>query len=167
VAVGGTPSSVLRAAKLGLPLTIAIIGGLPRQFAELTTYYRNEYVNAGHDIGSLQLCINSHAYLADDSRQAANEFFPVYAAVMSKIGRERGWPPTTREQFEYMRSPTGSLLAGSPQEVIDKILYEHELFGNTRFMVQFSVGTLPHNQMMHAIELFGNVVAPAVRKSLG
>ena len=85
---------------------------------------------------------------------------------MSKIGRERGWPPTTREQFEFMRSPKGSLLVGSPQQVIDKILYEHELFGNTRFMVQFSVGTLPHKQMMHAIELFGNVVAPAVRKAL-
>ena len=85
---------------------------------------------------------------------------------MTKIGRERGWPPTTREQFNAMKSPSGSLLVGSAQQVIDKILYEHELFGNTRFMVQFSVGTLPHKQMMHAIELFGNVVAPAVRKAL-
>jgi len=167
VAIGGTPSSVLRAATLGLPLTIAIIGGMPRQFVELTKYYREEYIKAGHDINKLQLCINSHAYIADDSLQAANEFFPVYASVMSKIGRERGWPPTTREQFEMMRSPSGSLLAGSPQQVIDKILYEYELFHNTRFMVQFSVGTLPHKQMMHAIELFGNVVAPAVRKALG
>jgi len=166
VAIGGTPSSVLRAATLGLPLTIAIIGGMPRQFAELTKYYRDEYIKAGHDINNLQLCINSHAYIADNSDQAANEFFPVYAAVMSKIGRERGWPPTTHDQFEVMRSPTGSLLAGSPQQVIDKILYEYELFHNTRFMVQFSVGTLPHKQMMHAIELFGNVVAPAVRKAL-
>lgn len=167
VAIGGTPSSVLRAASLGLPLTIAIIGGMPRQFVELTKYYRSEYIKAGHDITKLQLCINSHAYIADDSRQAGNEFFPVYAAVMSKIGRERGWPPTTREQFEFMRSSEGALLVGSPQQVINKILYEHELFGNTRFMVQFSVGTLPHKQMMHSIELFGNVVAPAVRKALG
>lgn len=167
VAIGGTPSSVLRAATLGLPLTIAIIGGMPRQFVELTNYYRQEYVKAGHDINRLQLCINSHAYIADDSLQAANEFFPVYAAVMTEIGRERGWPPTTREQFEMMRSPAGSLLAGSPQQVIDKILYEYELFHNKRFMVQFSVGTLPHMQMLHAIELFGNVVAPAVRKALG
>ena len=83
---------------------------------------------------------------------------------MSKIGRERGWPPTTKEQFEFMRNPKGALLGGSPQQVIDKILYEHRLFSNTRFMVQFSVGTLPHGQMMHAIELFGNVVAPAVKK---
>ena len=166
IAIGGTPSSVLRAAKLGLPLTIAIIGGKPEQFVPHTEYYRDEYVKAGHDINTLQLCINSHAYIADDSQQAANEFFPVYAQVMTKIGRERGWPPTTREQFEYMRSPSGALLVGSPQQVIDKILYEHELFGFTRFMVQFSVGTMPHKQMMRSIELFGNVVAPAVKKAL-
>lgn len=166
VAIGGTPSSVLRAAKLGLPLTIAIIGGTPDRFAPYTDYYRNEFVKAGHDIKTLQLCINSHAYIADDAKKAADEFFPPYAQVMSRIGRERGWPPTTREQFDFMRSPQGALLVGSPQQVIDKILYEHELFGNTRFMVQFSVGTLPHKQMMHAIELFGNVVAPAVRKAL-
>lgn len=166
VAIGGTPASVLRAAKLGLPLTIAIIGGKPEQFVPHTQYYRDEFVKAGHDINALQLCINSHAYIADNSQQAANEFFPVYAQVMTKIGRERGWPPTTLEQFEYMRTATGALLVGSPQQVIDKILYEHELFGNTRFMVQFSVGTLPHKQMMHAIELFGTIVAPAVKKAL-
>jgi probable LLM family oxidoreductase len=166
VAIGGTPSSVLRAASMGLPLTIAIIGGEPERFVPYTKYYREEFVKAGHDISTLQLCINSHAYIADDAQQAADEFFPTYAYVMSKIGRERGWPPTTRQQFEFMRGATGSLLVGSPQQVIDKILYEHELFGNTRFMVQFSVGTLPHKQMMHAIELFGNVVAPAVRKAL-
>jgi probable LLM family oxidoreductase len=166
VAIGGTPASVLRAAKMGLPLTIAIIGGRPDQFVPHVKYYRDEFVKAGHDISTLQLCINSHAYIADNPTQAADEFFPVYAYVMSKIGRERGWPPTTREHFEYMCSPVGSLLVGSSQQVIDKILYEHELFSNTRFMVQFSVGTLPHNQMMHAIELFGNIVAPAVRKAL-
>jgi probable LLM family oxidoreductase len=166
VAIGGTPASVLRAAKMGLPLTIAIIGGTPDQFVPYTKFYRDEFIKAGHDPANLQLCINSHAYIADDSQLAADEFFPPYAYVMSKIGRERGWPPVTREQFEFMRSPTGSLLVGSPQQVIDKILYEHELFHNTRFMVQFSVGTLPHHQMMHAIELFGNIVAPAVRKAL-
>ncbi|MEP6844875.1 MAG: LLM class flavin-dependent oxidoreductase [Panacibacter sp.] len=166
IAIGGTPASVLRAAKLGLPLTIAIIGGTPAQFAPYTKFYREEFIKAGHDIYTLQLCINSHAYIADSEQQAADEFFPPYAEVMTRIGRERGWPPTTREQFDLMRRPTGALLAGSPQQVIDKILYEHELFHNTRFMVQFSVGTLPHKQMMHAIELFGNVVAPAVRKVL-
>ena len=166
IAIGGTPASVLRAATLGLPLTIAIIGGTPQQFVPHTKYYRDEFAKAGHDINTLQLCINSHAYIADDSTKAADEFFPVYAAVMSRIGRERGWPPTTREQFDFMRSSVGALLVGSPQQVIDKILYEFELFANTRFMVQFSVGTLPHKQMMHAIELFGTVVAPAIRKAL-
>jgi len=166
IAIGGTPASVLRAAKLGLPLTIAIIGGMPSQFVPHTMYYRDEFIKAGHDIGTLQLCINSHAYIADSSKQAADEFYPVYAQVMSKIGRERGWPPTTREQFDMLKGPKGSLLVGSPQEVIDKILYEHGLFRNTRFMVQFSVGTLPHLQMMHAIELFGTRVAPEIRKAL-
>lgn len=166
VAIGGTPASVLRAAKLGLPLTIAIIGGTPAQFAPYTKFYREEFIKAGHDITKLQLCINSHAYIADNPQQAADEFFPPYAQVMTRIGRERGWPPTTSEQFEFMRQPSGALLVGSPQQVIDKILYEYELFNNTRFMVQFSVGTLPHKQMMHAIELFGNIVAPAVRKAL-
>lgn len=85
---------------------------------------------------------------------------------MTKIGRERGWPPTTREQFEFMRSPQGALLVGSTQEVIDKILYEHELFGHTRFLAQMSVGTMPHQQLMHSIELFGTIVAPAVKKAL-
>src|SRR5437868_2163080 len=166
VAIGGTPASVLRAAKMGLPLTIAIIGGTPDQFIPYTKFYHDEFIKAGYDPSKLQLCINSHAYIADNSQQAADEFFPPYAYVMSKIGRERGWPSTTREQFELMRSPTGSLLVGSPQQIIDKILYEHELFGNTRFMVHFSVGTLLHHQMMHAIELFGNMVAPAIHKAL-
>ena len=166
VAIGGTPESVLRAAKMGLPITIAIIGGEPKRFVPYTEFYKAEYIKAGHDISKLQLCINSHAYIADDSHQAADEFFPSYSYVMSRIGRERGWPPTTRTQFEYLRSPEGALLVGSPQQVIDKILYEHELFQFTRFMVQFSVGTLPHKQMMRAIELFGNVVAPAVKKAL-
>ena len=166
VAIGGTPESVLRAATMGLPLTIAIIGGTPQQFVPYTAYYREEFIKAGHDISTLQLCINSHAYIANDSQKAADEFFPTYAYVMGKIGQERGWPPITREQFDFMCSPKGSLLVGSPQQVIDKILYEHELFGNTRFMVQFSVGTLPHKQMMHAIELFGSVVIPAVRKAV-
>jgi probable LLM family oxidoreductase len=166
VAIGGTPASVLRAAKMGLPLTIAIIGGAPSQFAPYTKFYQDEFIKAGNDIANMQVCINSHGYIAVDAQQAADEFFPPYAQVMTKIGGERGWPPTSREQFDFMRSPTGALLIGSPQQVIDKILYQHELFANTRFMIQFSVGTLPHKQMMRAIELYGTVVAPAVRKAL-
>ena len=99
--------------------------------------------------------------------QAADEFYPSYAYVMSKIGRERGWPPMNRAQYEVLRSPRGALAVGSPQEVIDKILFLHELFGQQRYIAQFSVGTIPHDRMMRSIELFGTVVAPAVRKQLG
>jgi alkanesulfonate monooxygenase SsuD/methylene tetrahydromethanopterin reductase-like flavin-dependent oxidoreductase (luciferase family) len=115
-------------------------------------------------MSKLQVGINSHTYIADDSQKAADEFYPTYADVMSKIGRERGWPATTRQQYDASSSSHGALLVGSPQEVIDKILYEYELFRNTRFLAQMSVGTLPHHQMMRSIELFGNKVAPEVRK---
>jgi probable LLM family oxidoreductase len=166
IAVGGTPQSVVRAGTLGLPLALAIIGGEPARFAALVELYRNAGRQAGHDPARLAVSINSHAYVADDSRRAADEFFPSYAAQMSQIGRERGWPPTTREQFEAMRSPRGALAVGSPQEVIDKILAQHEIFRHQRFMAQLSVGTMPHDRIMHAIELLGTKVAPAVRHEL-
>ena len=164
IAVGGTPGSVIRAGTLGVPMALAIIGGTPYQFASLVQLYRDTYKKAGHDMGKLQLGINSHVYVADDSQQAADEFYPTYAEVMSKIGKERGWPPTNRQQYEASRSSHGALLVGSPEQVIDKILYEYELFHNTRFLAQMSVGTLPHHQMMRSIELFGNKVAAEVRK---
>jgi probable LLM family oxidoreductase len=166
IAVGGTPSSVARAARLNLPVALAIIGGLPQQFAPLIQMYRDTAVKAGHAADQLQIGINSHVYIADESQQAADEFYPSYAEIMTRLGRERGWPPHSRQQYEASRSPRGSLLVGSPQQVIDKILYEYELFRNTRFLAQMSVGTLPHRQMMRSIELFGTVVAPAVRKAI-
>ena len=166
VAVGGTPASVVRAANYGLPMALAIIGGGPERFVGFTDLYKKTYQEAGHDATQLQLAINSHGYLADDSQRAADEFYGPYAHVMSKIGRERGWPAMNREHYEMLRGPSGSLLVGSPQEVIEKILWEHELFRNTRFLLHISVGTLPHAQVMHSIELLGNVVAPAVRKAV-
>jgi len=166
IAVGGTPESVIRAATLNLPMALAIIGGYPDRFVPLINLYRTTAKKAGHDLQQTQISINSHVYIADTSQQAADEFFPPYAYIMSKIGKERGWPPTTRQQFDLMRSPEGSLLVGSPQEVAEKILYEYELFGNTRFMAQMSVGSLPHQQMMRSIELFGTKVAPEVRKHI-
>jgi probable LLM family oxidoreductase len=166
IAVGGTPESVVRAGTLGLPLALAIIGGEPARFAPLVELYRNAGRRAGHDPATLAVSINSHAYVADDAPRAADEYFPSYAAQMSHIGRERGWPPTTRAQFEAMRSPRGALAVGSPQEVIDKILAQHEIFRHQRFMAQFSVGTMPHDRIMHAIELLGTRVAPAVRHEL-
>src|SRR4249919_1074677 len=162
IAVGGTPESVVRAATLGLPMALAIIGGNPAQFQSLVGLYRKTAATAGHQ--KLPLAVHSHGYISEDSQQAADEFFPSYAYVMSNIGRERGWPPTTRAQFEAGRSKQGALLVGSPQQVIDKILFEKELFGLDRFLLHVSVGTMPHAQIMHSIELFGTIVAPAIRK---
>ncbi|RYD72904.1 MAG: LLM class flavin-dependent oxidoreductase, partial [Sphingobacteriales bacterium] len=166
VGVGGTPNSVIRAATKGLPMALAIIGGMPERFTDFTDLYKETWKKAGHDESKLQLAINSHGYIADDSQKAADEFYGPYAYVMSKLGKERGWSSMDKQYFEYMRSPKGSLLVGSPQQVIDKILYEYELFGNTRFMLHISVGTLPHKNVMRAIELLGTVVAPAVKKAL-
>jgi alkanesulfonate monooxygenase SsuD/methylene tetrahydromethanopterin reductase-like flavin-dependent oxidoreductase (luciferase family) len=166
IAVGGTPQSVVRAALLGLPLAIAIIGGQPENFAPLARLYRQAAGEAGHDPTELPISINSHTYVAETSRQAGDEYFPTYAAMMNRIGRERGWGPMGRRQFEAGRSPHGALLVGSPEEVVEKILYEHGLFGNERFMAQISVGALPHEKVMRAIELFGTEVAPAVHKEL-
>ena len=164
VAVGGTPASVIRAGKMGLPLAMAIIGGSPAQFVKLVELYRKSSADAGK--GKLPLAVHSHGYISKNSQQAADEFFPSYAYVMSQIGRERGWPPTTRAQFEAGRSSQGSLLVGSPQEVIDKIMFEQKLFGLDRFLLHTSVGTMPHHQVMQSIELFGTAVAPVIRKEL-
>ena len=166
IAIGGTAQSVIRAGTMGLPMALAIIGGEPKQFVLHIKLYRDTWVKSGHDIKDLQLGINSHVYIADNSQQAADEFYPSYASVMTKIGKERGWSPMNRTQFEAMRSKQGSLLVGSPEEVTDKILYEHELFGNTRFLAQMSVGSMPHAQTMRSIELFGTKVAPVIRKSV-
>jgi probable LLM family oxidoreductase len=166
IAVGGTPQSVVRAALLGLPLAIAIIGGQPERFVPLARLYRETASRAGHDPALLPISINSHTYVAETSERASDEYFPTYAAMMNRIGRERGWPPMSRAQFEAGRSPRGALLVGSPEEVTEKILFEHDLFGNQRFMAQISVGALPHEHVMRAIELFGTEVAPAVRKEI-
>jgi alkanesulfonate monooxygenase SsuD/methylene tetrahydromethanopterin reductase-like flavin-dependent oxidoreductase (luciferase family) len=166
IAVGGTPESVIRAGTLGLPLALAIIGGQPARFAQLISLYREAGRKAGHDPAQLKVSINSHGYIADDSRRAADEAFPSYAEVMSRIGRERGWPPLTRGRFEAERSPRGALLIGTPEEVVDKILWEHELFHHDRFLLQLSVGTMPHDRIMRAIELLGTKVAPLVRNAV-
>lgn len=167
IAVGGTPASVVRAATLGLPLAIAIIGGAYAAFGPLVDLYRDTARRAGHDPSTLPVSINSPAYIADTSLQVATEFAGPFLAVFSRIGRERGWGPMGREQFDALRSPTGALVAGSPQEVIDKILAQHEIFRHQRFMAQIGIGTLPHANIMRAIELLGTVVAPAVRKAVG
>jgi alkanesulfonate monooxygenase SsuD/methylene tetrahydromethanopterin reductase-like flavin-dependent oxidoreductase (luciferase family) len=163
-AVGGTPQSAVRAGTLGLPMALAIIGGYPDKFVPFINLYRESGKKAGHE--NLPLGINSHVYVAETSQQAGDEFYPAYSAMMNRIGRERGWAPLRRMDFDAMRSPTGSLLVGSVDEVVDKILYEHSLFKNSRFLAQMSVGIMPHDKILRSIELFGGKVAPAVKKAL-
>jgi probable LLM family oxidoreductase len=166
IAVGGSPNSVARAGLLGLPLAVAIIGGEPERFAPLVDLYRNAARQGGHDAAALPVGINSHGFVGDDSKQAADDFFPAYAAMMNRIGRERGWRPLTRPQFEMGRAPNGHLLVGNPEEVAEKILFEHEVFGNDRFLMQMSVGPMPHDKVLRSIELFGTEVAPRVREEV-
>ena len=166
IAVGGTPQSVVRAGTLGIPMALAIIGGQPERFAPIADLYRESLRRAGHDPAGVPLSINSHGYIAEDSQRAADEAFGPYSVTMGRIGRERGWPPPTRERFEAERGPRGALLVGDPQEVIDKMLFEHQLFGYQRFLMQVSVGTMPHEKVMRSIELLGTVVAPAVRAAI-
>ena len=166
IAVGGTPQSVVRAATLGLPMALAIIGGSPERFVPFVELYRETARRVGRDPATLPISINSHGFIADTAMQAADEAFPPFAEMMGRIGRERGWPPPSRRQFDAEISPRGALLVGDPQQVIDKILWEHELFGHQRFLMQMSVGTMPHDRIMRSIELLGTVVAPAVRATL-
>lgn len=167
IAVGGTPQSVVRAGLLGLPLAIAIIGGMPENFVPLVELYRRASRQAGHDPAGLELSINSHGFIADDAQQAADDVYPATIAVMNKIGRERGWPPMSRQQFEAARTLRGANFVGDPDQVIEKILFQHQLFDHTRFLIQLSVGTMPHHKMMRAIELLGTQVAPVVRQEVG
>jgi probable LLM family oxidoreductase len=166
IAVGGNPQSVVRAGTLGLPLALAIIGGMPERFAPLIGLYREAARRAGRDPAQLSVGINTHAFVADTAQAAADTFFPSYAEQMSRVGRERGWPPTTQAQFDASCGPRGALAVGSPQQVIDKILFQHEVFKHDRYLAQLAVGTVPHRAMMRAIELLGTKVAPAVRKAL-
>ncbi len=167
IAVGGTPESVVRAAALGLPLALAIIGGIPEQFAGLVDLYNRAVAQAGHDRSQLALSINSHGFIADDAQEARDVAFPPFAQVMNKIGRERGWPPMSRQQFDASTTLRGANFVGNPDQIIEKILYQHEIFNHDRFLLQMSVGTMPHHKMMHAIELLGTKVAPVVREEIG
>ena len=166
IAVGGTPQSVVRAASLGLPLAIAIIGGEPEHFAPLVDLYRQAATRAGRDPAKLPVGINSHGFIADTSQAAADVAWLPTSQTMSRIGRERGWSPMTRAQYDASHQLRGASFTGSPQQVVDKILFQHEFFQHDRFLLQMSVGTMPHDKMLHAIELFGTKVAPQVRAAL-
>ena len=166
VAVGGTPESAVRAGTLGLPMALAIIGGMPERFAGFVGLYRDAGARAGHDPSRLPVGINSHGYVADTAEQAKNELFPSYAAMMNAIGRERGWPPMRRADFDAATALRGALFVGSPDQIVEKILFQHEIFGHQRFLLQLSVGPMPHDRILRAIELLGTKIAPKVRDAL-
>jgi probable LLM family oxidoreductase len=164
IAVGGTPNSVARAGVLGLPLALAIIGGEPARFAPLFDLYRQAASRAGHDPATLATSINVHGFVGETTEQAADDFYLPQAEVMNRIGRERGWGPTSRAHFDQSRSPSGALFVGNPEEVAEKIVAHHRIFKNDRFLLQMAIGIMPHAKLMKAIELYGTKVAPIVRK---
>jgi alkanesulfonate monooxygenase SsuD/methylene tetrahydromethanopterin reductase-like flavin-dependent oxidoreductase (luciferase family) len=167
IGVGGTPASFARAGALGLPLMVAIIGGQPARFRPLIDLYYEAGRKAGHPAEKLSVGLHSIGFLADTTKHAADDFFPGYAHTFTEIGKERGWPPTTRAQFDAVRGPTGALLIGDAETVAQKILYDNEVLGGlSRITFQMGVSTLPHQKMMHAIEILGTKVAPIVRKDL-
>jgi probable LLM family oxidoreductase len=163
VAVGGSPESVVRAGTLGLPLTLAIIGGQPERFVPLVELYREAARRAGHDPEQTKVAINTHAFVGATSAEADAAFAAPYLAMMNRIGRERGWPPSGKAEYEALRSPRGAVAAGSPEQVAEKILFEHELFGHQRYIGQMSVGAVEHRDVLRSLELFGTEVAPVVR----
>lgn len=167
IAVGGTPQSVVRAGTLGLPISLAIIGGAAARFQPMVELYRRAAERAGHDPSTLPIAISSHGFLADDGERAADLAYPPTATVMNRIGRERGWPPIDRGHFEGERALAGALFVGDADQVVEKILYQHRLFGHQRFLLQLTVGPMPHEEVLRAIELLGTRVAPTIRKALG
>ena len=166
IAVGGTPQSVARAGAMGLPVALAIIGGEYPRFAPLFNLYREAARRAGQDPSRLRTSVNVHGFIADTTELAADQFYGPQAAVMDRIGRERGWGPTSRSHFDHARGPTGNLFVGDPERVAEKIIAAHGVFGNDRFLLQMAIGLMPHDQIMRGIELYGTKVAPLVRKEL-
>lgn len=162
VGVGGTPQSIVRAATRGLQVALAIIGGAPERFSVLANLYRKTLAESGHDPETLPLSVHAHGFVADTDEEAAEIFYPSYARAMSRIGRERGWGPMTREQFDWMRSEEGSLVLGTPETVARKILRWREVLGIQRFELHVSVGTMPQEKVRRSIELLGAKVRPLV-----
>jgi len=164
VAVGGTPESAVRAGMLGLPMALGIIGGMPERFAPFVELHRRAAEQAGH--GRLPVSINSHGYIAETREQAAEDAYPPYALMMNRIGAERGWRPMQRQDFDAAMTLHGANFVGSPQDVIDKILFQHEIFQHNRFLLQITVGAMPHDKVLRSIELFATEVAPTVREEV-
>ncbi|MEK4248738.1 LLM class flavin-dependent oxidoreductase [Paenibacillus sp. FSL W7-1287] len=163
---GGNQQSVARAGILGLPLVLAIIGGSPYHFAPLVELYKRAAKRSGHDADKLPVASHSHGFIADTTELAAEQFYPSTAAVMNQLGKERGWSPYNRQTYDYMRGVEGALYVGDPEYVAQKIINLRKHVGITRFMLHMPLGTMPHDQVMHGIELYGKVVAPIVREEV-
>ncbi len=166
VAVGGTPESVVRAAKAGLPVIFAIIGGNPAQFVPLFDYYRTHYALAKHDPHQMQVGVHMHCFFGDNSKETVESYYPQYAAQMNRVGSSRGWPPYQRQQFDAGRTSSGALIIGDANEAIEKILQMQAMFGLTRFAAHMDVGGPSHKDLMRSIEIYGTKIVPAVKKSL-
>lgn len=166
IASGGNPESVARAGTLGLPIALAIIGGMPERFAPLVSLYKQAAAKAGHNPDDLQIATHSHGFVAETTEKAADLFFPPTQAQMNVIGRERGWPHYDRAAFDVACSLRGALYVGDPEYVAEKILLLHKNLGITRFFLHVNVGTMPHKDVLKAIELLGTEVAPIVRKEI-
>jgi len=166
IAVGGTPQSVARAGAYGLPLALAIIGGTPARYAPLFDLYREAARRAGQDAAGLKTSINVHGFIADTTQEAADTFYGPQAAVMNRIGGERGWGPTSRAQFDQSTGPDGHLFLGDPETVARKIVAHQRIFRNDRFLLQMAIGLMPHDRLLRGIELYGTRVAPLVREML-
>jgi len=147
-------------------MALAIIGGMPERFAPLFDLYREYSRRAGHDPARIPLSINSHGFIAEDPKEAADLSFAASSIIMNRIGRERGWPPMSRAQYDGAATLRGANFVGTPEQVVEKILFQHQIFQHQRFGLQMSAGTMPHGKMMRAIELLGTRVAPVVRSEI-
>jgi probable LLM family oxidoreductase len=165
IAVGGTPQSVVRAASLGLPMALAIIGGDPMRFAPYFDLYREAAVKSGRRPEDAKLSLNMHGFVAATAQAAKDTFFGPHNEVMNRIGRERGWPSSGRSQFEASCGPRGHLLIGTPEEMAEKIIALHRVFKNDRILIQMAIGAMPHGDVLRAIELLGTKVAPLVKEA--
>ncbi|MEO9167668.1 MAG: LLM class flavin-dependent oxidoreductase [Aestuariivirga sp.] len=166
IAVGGTPQSVVRAATLDLPMALAIIGGDPKRFKPFFDLYRETHAKAGHDPKTIQLSLNMHGFVSDTTENAKRIYGAAQMEVMNRIGRERGWPPQGMAHFEQAAGPNGNLILGDDARVADRIIELHEVFKNTRIMIQMAIGTVPHAEQLKAIEILGTKVVPVVKAAI-
>ncbi|MFF2479695.1 LLM class flavin-dependent oxidoreductase [Paenibacillus sp. NPDC058071] len=163
---GGNPDSVIRAGQLGLPLVLAIIGGSPLNFAPLVPLYKKAAARAGHDVSKLKIAVHSLGFVAESTPLAVEKYFPPTQASFNYFGKERGWGQYTQSQFDASRTLEGALYVGDPETVANKIIFMRKQLGFTRFFLHLPVGTMPHEDVMKAIELLGKEVAPRVRDEI-